>query len=378
MDREELNALIDRHLANQGSEKDKMLLESWYLQLNEDLPLEMDPKKLIDDLNIVKADLDKKYNFPVYQPVYKKLWPYTTAAAAVIICAVGISLYTRHTNRISPVQEVSVIKAISAAGINKARLTLANGANIDLTEAKKGEIAIQTGIRISKKAEGELVYTATSLSAAPAGYNKIETPKGGNYSVHLPDGTLVRLNAASTLIYPAAFSSLKERRVELSGEAYFEVAHNKALPFRVKTKDQLVEVLGTHFNINSFMDNGGTVTTLLEGKVKIDQKTVLKPGEQAVKMDSGILVKKDIDADAALEWKNGKFNFNEAKDFKTAMYQVERWYDVKFVYPNGMIPDIELRGRLPRAPQVSKVLEGIQLMGEVHFKIEGRRIIVTK
>lgn len=372
MEKQELNSLIKRYLAGKATDQDYLLLDSWYLSLYRDQPMEVSDSDRINDLDEVQFNINREISKVKY-----KLWPRITAVAAVLftICAAGLYIYV---DQHQPVKEVIPIYATDVLpGGNKALLFLSNGKKIDLAAIQNGQLATQAGTQITKTAIGKLVYTDTYNHSNTEQYNKIETPNGGSYELQLPDGTRVWLNAASTLRYPTSFTSLKERKVELSGEAYFEVAKNKAVPFRVEALNQVVEVLGTHFNITSYKDELAVRTTLLEGSVKINNKSILKPGQQAVNIDSVIYISK-VDPETAMEWKNGKFSFNQGQDFKSAMRQIERWYDVKFVYPGSVAPNIEPRGRLSRKTNLSTVLDGLEEMGNVHFKIEGRRVVVTK
>lgn len=373
MEKQELNNLIKRYAAGKATDQDYLLLDSWYLSLYRDQPLEVSDSDRINDLDEIQSNINRHISGVKY-----KIWPRVASVAAILcaICSIGLYFYRDHSTK--PVKELPLQYATDVLpGGNKALLFLSDGKKIDLAVRQNGQLANQAGTQITKISTGKLVYRDSYHNLNSGLYNKIVTPNGGNYELQLPDGTRVWLNAASTLRYPTSFSSLKERKVELSGEAYFEVAKNKAVPFRVAAINQLVEVLGTHFNITSYKDDGTVKTTLLEGRVRINKKTILKPGQQAVNIDSTIYISK-IDPETAIEWKNGKFSFNQGQDFKSAMRQIERWYDVKFIYAGAELPDMELRGRLRKTTNLSVVLDGLAEMGKVHFKIEGRRVLVTK
>lgn len=382
MEKEEINEIVNRYQSNEATEKDSMLLESWYLNLNEDLPLEISLSTRLKYLEEVKSALDQQLNLAYFNDQQiaasersdKNRWPYVLAVAAVIICALFILLYP--AKRIEEATGPVLVKnnSLLPAG-NKASLILSNGKKINLSAVRIGDIAAETGTQITKIKDGELVYNGRYDNSAVTAYHKIETPNGGVYKIHLPDGTNVWLNAASTLRYPTSFTSLKERKVELSGEAYFEVARNKHIPFRVVTDNQVVEVVGTHFNINAYKDENAIKTTLLEGRVKINNNTILKAGQLAINSNSVIKVE-EADPESAVDWKNGKFSFNDGQDFQSAMHEIERWYNVKFIYE--AIPDVELRGRISRQTNLSDVLEKIEQNGKVSFRIEGRSVIVTK
>ena len=210
-------------------------------------------------------------------------------------------------------------------------------------------------------------------------FNTITTPRGGQYQVVLPDGSMVLLNAGSSLTYPTLFTGA-ERKVELTGEAYFEVAHNPAMPFRVCSKGQVVEVLGTHFNINAYDDEPGIKTTLLQGKVKVTatvkkQTLILQPGEQAF-LGISAFNEHDVDVDQAVAWKNGLFMF-DGDDIQQVMRSISRWYDVDVTY-KGAAPADLFSGSVSKFSNVSEVLNTLQATGKVHFSIEGKNINVYK
>lgn len=275
-----------------------------------------------------------------------------------------------------------------APGGNKAILTLADGSRIVLDTAGKGNLAHQGAVRITKTDDGQLVYTINEGSkkdeTAAGLSNSIVTPKGGQYQVNLPDGTRVWLNAASSLTFPVSFAKLKERKVELKGEAYFEVQKDLTKPFIVQSDKQIVQVLGTHFNIDAYSDEPNTKTTLLEGSVKvrglnvaIGEEALLKPGQQArIKSASGQADVVSVDPTSEIAWKNGLFFF-ENEPIENIMKQITRWYDVEVVYEDD-VKGKTVWGSVTRYTNVSKVLSILALTGEIHFKLEGRRITVHK
>jgi ferric-dicitrate binding protein FerR (iron transport regulator) len=208
-------------------------------------------------------------------------------------------------------------------------------------------------------------------------YNTISTPKGGQYQVTLSDGSKVWLNAASSLRFPATFSG-KERKVELTGEGYFEVAHNKKMPFHVTVNDLDVEVLGTHFNINAYADESAIKTTLLEGSVKVvkgNETKIIEPGEQAsvTTSEDEINVKQQVDLEQVVAWKNGIFQFERA-DIESVMRQISRWYDIDVDY-HGRVSE-HFGGTISRDVNISDVLKMLEMTGGVNFKIDGKKVIV--
>ncbi|MCO5240019.1 MAG: DUF4974 domain-containing protein [Chitinophagaceae bacterium] len=320
------------------------------------------------------------------------------AAASVIILTVIGSWYFIKGMR----QEISAVKKNEEVvrddvppGSNKAVLTLADGGTVVLDDVNNGVLTDEGGTRVSKQGDA-LVYSQEQKSrmiSTPV-YNILTTPKGGQYSLVLPDGSRVWLNAASSIRYPVAFVD-DFRLVEVKGEVYFEVApyirSGKKIPFRVKILSERdeeksqVEVMGTHFNINAYDEEASVNTTLLEGKVKVsigmDTATgsaVLAPGQQAQVRNSHnslkIKVIKDVNLDEVVAWKNGLFMMNSAA-IPSVLRQFARWYDVDVVYEEG-IPEGRITGDIPRDMNLSEALKIMELSG-VHFKIEDRKIIVN-
>jgi len=314
---------------------------------------------------------------------------YQVGVAAILLAFLSIGLYF-YTNRTINTQvaisksEAIKKKAIIKPGGDKAILTLSDGSKIILEDAKKGLLANQAGVSIQKTADGEILYSFAKNGSSASEklpqaviYNKIETPFGGKYQINLPDGSKVWLNSASTLRFPALFSG-NTREVELNGEAYFDVAKNPNKPFKVITKDQIVEVLGTQFNINSYSDEETFKTTLIEGSVKIiykDKVVMLGPGQQfQPNMKSAKVT--EADTDEVMAWKNGYFLFKD-EDIQSIMRKVSRWYNVEVTY-SGNIPDVGFGGNISRSKDINEVLNVLQLTNAVHFKIEGRRITVMQ
>jgi len=300
-----------------------------------------------------------------------------SAAAILIIVATGLYFSTSlFRTPLSPAQAYQF-----KPGLGKAVLTLANGSKINLEKAGKGQLVDMAGIQIINTKEGSLVYHAAEQDKkSNSSLNTLQTPVGSGYQVQLPDGTRVWLNAASSLTYPSSFAGAKERRVTLKGEAYFEVAHQKDQPFRVVTNQQILEVLGTHFNLNAYADEPDQKTTLLEGSVKIKSngagQFILKPGQQSrVKPGTARIV--NVDTETVLAWKNNDFVLKD-EDFSAIMRRIARWYNVEIIYDASAPEDLELGGWVSRAKNLDAVLKVIESTGKVHFKVEGRRVTVTK
>lgn len=315
-----------------------------------------------------------------HRPVQKLLWLRVAAAAIIIMClSVGGYFYFNKSSQ----QQIAKtetqqqrFKNDIAPGGNKAILTLADGTQIVLDSAANGTLTQQGNTKIIKLNDGQLAYNAANSNAAIL-YNIISTPKGGQYQIVLPDKSKVWLNAASSLRFPASFTG-KQRDVELTGEAYFEIAKNSSMPFHVRINDMQVEVLGTHFNINAYNDEAVINTTLLEGSIKIykgSKNSVLSPGQQAAVNTNGEIKVAKADINQVMAWKEGRFYFDGA-DIKTVMRQLSRWYDVEVNYQYE-ISDLFV-AKISRDVPVSKFLQLLELTELVHFKIEGKKITVMK
>lgn len=262
-------------------------------------------------------------------------------------------------------------------GGDKAVLTLADGSTIVLDDAKNGSLSQQGNSKVIK-IDGKLAYDVLSDGSKAIVYNTIATPKGGQYQVELADGTQVWLNAASSLHFPTAFTG-KERRVEITGEAYFEVKKN-AMPFVVSVNGAEVQVLGTHFNVMAYNEEEAVKTTLLEGAVNFisgAKSNMLKPGQQAQLEKSGhVKVESDVDVESVLAWKNGLFHF-ESSDLETVLRQIARWYDVEVVFKSKKTYD-PLYVEMPRNTKLSDVLKALEISGGAKFDIQGKKIIVIQ
>jgi transmembrane sensor len=303
---------------------------------------------------------------------------YYAAAAIFVFAMFTLVFYPKQTDHIPRLSKVKSNhpKNIIIPGSNKATLTLSDGSVINLSDANAGLVSKQGNVSVGKTPDGKLVYQVKSAENQPLIYNTISTPRGGEYQIVLPDGTKVWLNAASSLRFPSVFSA-SERNVELTGEAYFEVAKFKNKPFKVNVNKMGIEVLGTHFNVNAYADESSIKTTLLEGSVKLssgNNQKLLIPGQQAsLNSKSGFDIKA-VNVEEAVAWKNGYFIFDN-ENIQDIMRKVARWYDVEVVY-QGKIDEGSYGGTVSRFNSVAGVLRSLELTGTVHFKTEGRRITV--
>jgi len=305
------------------------------------------------------------------------LWP-KIAAAAVVIMGFGLYFWLggRQQEQLAASTVSNILKSDLPPGGNKAVLTLGDGSNIVLDNAGNGNLTTQGNSNVVKSKNGELIYRQNNKDNEAIVYNSITTPKGGQYHIVLPDDSKVWLNAASSLRFPTVFKG-KERRVEITGEVYFEVAHHAKMPFIVEVYDTEVAVLGTHFNVMAYPDEKVLKTTLLEGSVKVSKEgrsAMLVPGQQARLTANGINVVNHVNLDQELAWKNGFFQF-EDDNLESIMRQVSRWYDVDIAY-EGSVSRERFTGRLPRNANISKVLKILSLSG-LKYRIEGKTITVT-
>ncbi|MCF0072761.1 FecR domain-containing protein [Dyadobacter sp. CY261] len=307
------------------------------------------------------------------------LWPKLVAAALVI--GFGVYWWASYRGSRDVVQQGRVAKVQLAdipPGGNRAILTLGDGSSITLDSAGNGLLASQGGTSVTQSGKGQLVYKSSEIPENEPVFNTVSTPKGGQFHIVLPDGTGVWLNAASSLRFPTAFSG-KQRNVEVTGEVYFEVAHNRQMPFVVKNGATEIVVLGTHFNVMAYDDEKIMRTTLFEGAVKVThdgREAMLAPGQQArISAATGsVRVVDDVNMEKELSWKNGYFQF-EDESLESIMRQVSRWYDVRVRY-EGNSRGENFTGRLPRNSNVSAVMKILSLSG-VKFRIEDNTIIVT-
>jgi ferric-dicitrate binding protein FerR (iron transport regulator) len=319
--------------------------------------------------------------------VFRRRWWLGAAAVLFILLGAGVIFLIfkkkggQHIAAL-PSQEQRYRNDVAPGG-NKAILTLGNGSTIVLDSAQNGLLTRQGNSKVMKLANGELAYTSVASGNVEVLYNTVSTPRGGQYKLRLPDGSLIWLNAASSIRYPTSFTG-NERRVEISGEAYFEIAGNAARPFKVKIISASgdggeVDVLGTHFNINAYNDETVIKTTLLNGSVRVTvgkATSLLKPGEQAqVGPSNGLKLIKEADPDEAVAWMNGVFKFRQAT-IAPLMRAIARWYDVEVNYEGNIASHFTIT--IPRDITVTNVFKILEQTGEVHFKIDGRRVTVMQ
>ena len=390
-----INYLTGKFFAGNCTEAEKLELASWIKQNPDDEKLaailenswqdfeaqteisEKSSDRILSNIFSERQITDGEDQVENYQ--VRSLWP-KIAAAAVLILGFGLYFWlgSKETQQLATNASLKTSDSDLPPGGNKAVLTLGDGSNIILDSAGNGNLASQGSANVVKSKNGELIYRSNNKENEAIVFNSLATPKGGQYHIVLPDGSKVWLNAASSLRFPTVFKG-KERTVEITGEVYFEVAHNTKMPFIVKANNTEVTVLGTHFNVMAYPDEKVLKTTLLEGSVRISREgksALLSPGQQAriTASSNSINVLNGVDTDKEMAWKNGFFQF-EDENLESIMRQVSRWYDVDVAY-EGSVSRERFTGRLPRNANISKVLKILSLSG-LKFKIEGKTITVT-
>ncbi|KIC95908.1 FecR family protein [Flavihumibacter solisilvae] len=381
MDFNQARELLQRYRNGKCSQEEIQLIEQWYDQLVESGEAQIDGQqaeelqqagenRLLEQINAQQDSAPASI---------RQFRPIRWAAAAAIIFALGTGSYFLLHKTKSPTIEtapaVAAVTDIKAPESNRATITLANGQQVYLDESGDGELATQGNVKILRSANGDISYQA-SRHSNEIHYNTLNNPRGSKVaSITLADGTRVWLNSGSTLTFPAAFTG-RERKVSVTGEAYFEVAKDKYKPFFV-TKDAVtIQVLGTHFNVNAYDDESTNSITLLEGKVKVShgaKDLLLEPGQQAQVSANSSKVINDADLNEVMAWKDGLFIF-KGEDIQTIMRQLARWYNVDVEFEKEVKEKFYVK--MDRNTNVSNVFKILETTGGVHFKINGNKIMV--
>jgi transmembrane sensor len=404
MNQEQLQRLLREYFDDTISETDCIVLLDYLKSTNPDTVADIIDEEMLalhegpEFSGFTKRNVfqriqsDPRYSTELALPVEPKIIKlhrrrWLNVAVVVLIGSIGLSLYYTNKQNNAPIPvtaKARPAKPIMPGG-NKATLTLSDGSVIVLDNAQNGSIVNNGKTDVVKSKKGLLVYHALAANGAinaddnvPV-YNTLTTPKGGEYQVVLPDGTKVWLNSASSIKYPTAFTG-NERRVDLTGEAYFEVAKNKDKPFYVSIHNVEIRVLGTHFNIAAYSDDNDITTTLLEGSVQVKSKSnlsVIRPGYQAIVNNNTDFIKvKEANMEKVMAWKNGYFKFDD-EDISDIMKKVSRWYDVDVEY-RGNFNNMKFGGSHYRYKSINELLVHLEQIGKIHFKVAGRRIIVME
>lgn len=376
----EHNNLLKKYQLGICTPEEKEIVEYLYIfsansakkdgKVIEDGPLRNEIWRRVLSVNGIK-DFEKQNTVTSPQIQRPALWKKISIAAALCI-AVGAAIF--YVVKTQPEQQHVVYTKDIGPGKNNATLTLPDGKIIILSDAHTGELAKEQGVVIRKTSDGQIVYEVVDQGITSNDQiNTLSTLRGQNYEVHLPDGTKVILNAASSIKYPSSFLGALNRKVELTGEAYFEVAKDKVHPFLVYSKGQTVEVLGTHFNISAYPDDNLSKTTLLEGSVKINNQ-LLKPSQQFIRSATTEQIV-TVNPDEAVAWTQGYFMFND-EPLENILSRIARWYNVEIIYKNQEIKKKKFLGSITKYDQLSKTLNLLAKTKDVSFEITGNKVFV--
>jgi transmembrane sensor len=390
MDNQQIQDLMERFQKGKCTRSELVMMRHLVHKFREDEPSGLSEFELKSTREEMRAAIDRELAFVVHKP--KRLLRLNVGWT--VLAAAGVAFMVLFVYFFKDPVHYKWFKNDIGPGSNKAVLVLNGGESIRLEGANNGLLARQSDTRVVKTGDGKIVYTDHPGGASIAEMNRIETPRGGNYKISLPDGTMIWLNAASTLTFPISFNGRGERRVKLSGEAYFEVSKDRSKPFLVESNGQVIEVLGTHFDVRCYADDHETRTVLLEGSVSLttsrvgpfslnmamagksaeQNSVVLKPGEMAMNSVGGIRVKK-VDVASAVAWKDGELSFRN-ESVENIMKQISRWYDVEVVFENKSTEHLSLGGSISKYEDLSNVLHMLELTGDLKFKLEGRKVTV--
>jgi transmembrane sensor len=369
---QEVKDLLEKYKQGKCTAEEELQIHSWQNDLDASSP-DVVPGE--EYAAIKAATYDKLFG----EKARSKIGYWRVAAAVAVLFATGIAYFLYQAPVKQDLYTYNKTHDIPAGG-NKATLTLANGQQINLDNAKAGTLAKQGGVTVSKNQNGQIVYNVSSgdsvSSQSSTTYNTISTPNGGQYQIILPDGSHVWLNAASSLKYPTAFNA-GVRKVQLKGEAYFEITKNPGKPFIVDATNHTVKVLGTHFNMNTYAD-GPARTTLVEGQVLVslpsNDHQILKPGQQAI-ITGNVIQIKEVNVEDEIAWKDGLLVFQNATT-KNVLQHICRWYDVSVDYTT--LPEKHFDGEIPMDRPLSEVLKVLEKTNHVKFRIEERKITIQK
>lgn len=393
--RQQVQYLLTKYLEGNTSKHEEDLL---FLYLHDETETN-EWEGIVEELMAAEEEA-KVYSKEQWQPVINEIlrhgqqrkrvikmaaWKWVAAASIILILGIGSYFFlNRKTPINAPEPTVAKTKDVEAPKTTKAVITLADGRTVSLDSIQSGTLATQEHITVEKTADGKIFYQPTNGIAQKLVYNTLTNPRGSKViDMQFTDGSHVWLNAGSSVRFPVAFIG-NERRVEITGEAYFEVAHDAAHPFIVSKGETSVTVLGTHFNVNAYDDEESLKVTLLEGSVRVSANSqqptanslIIKPGQQAVYIANSqqLTANSAVDLDEVMAWKNGYFSFANA-DLKTMMRQAARWYDVDVTY-EGNIPAIQFSGEIGRTLTLKQFLSILE-QTRIHYRLEQNKLVIT-
>jgi len=389
MTKKEIKHLASKYLQGTSTQEEEKILHAWYENQEknaEEIIITTNGEGYKEVKNRLLKDIQLKIQqdeeIKALSTGWNKQWAYA-ASLLLFLSFSGIYYYYFQKHFSSVVHYTKVLTNDVSPGGNNATLEFGNNKKINLDEVLVGNLLDMNGLIATKTADGILsLEFSKSPKTSTNEYNTVRTPKGGQYRVKLPDDTEVWLNASSSIKFPSSFTE-DSREVEVHGEAYFEVAKTvnkkgQRIPFLVKSDQQIIEVLGTHFNVNNYSNESTIKTTLLEGSIRIvlagsQFGKMLKPGQESTVYNNQISIE-NADLESVMAWKDGDFIFNN-ESLVSIMKKIERWYDVEVIY-EGRPASQKFSGAVSRSKNLATVLKIMELTNEVRFKIEGRRVYV--
>lgn len=384
MDQHRIGELSRKWITGTITPEEKAEFLEWYRQADDGQPLHLPEGFATDEvahgMRMFKNIYEKTHAAEARKntPFIKTAW-FRYAAAALLVIAAGLYMFSLRSGRDNGSPVAAVVQKNADVkppdGVN-AVITLADGTNIILDSLSNGRLALKGNVQLTKMNDGQIVYQSSGNEVS---YNTLTNPRGSKViQVTLADGTRVWLNAESSIRYPTSFAG-NERRVEVTGETYFEVARDEKKPFRVRKQNMEVAVTGTHFNLNAYDEEEKMEVTLLEGSVKVssdnNRSVSLTPGEQSQLGRNGSLEKvKGVDVEGIMAWKNGKFDFGVKSDLGNIMRQIARWYNLEIEYRGNI--NKHFGGSISRDVNLSQVLKVLEATGDVKFQVTGKRVTV--
>lgn len=379
----QVKELLKKYYRGECAAWEEQLVEDWFkhLEATGDANMDGEEKKMFG--KVIKSriweQIEKKNYEPKVHRIFEKRLIWWAAAVAVVLLGVTVIYHVFHNeDSVERMVAFDMPNDIRAPQSSRAMISFSNGHHVYLDSTANGSLLVQDGVKVIKLADGQIAYQHVAGNIPKSvESNTLTNPNGSRViNMTLSDGSRIWLNAGSSLTFPIAFIG-EDRRVSITGEAFFEVAPNPSKPFIVQKDAVSIRVLGTHFNVNSFNDDGGGLEiTLLEGSVKVDNgksTNMLKPGQQA-QVGNAVNVVKKVDVDAVVAWKNGYFHFENAS-LGNVMRQIARWYDLRVVYEGDIKPRAFV-GEIQRDLGLSEVLTILE-QNKIHFRIVEKTLFVS-
>jgi len=368
MDSKQAEELLKKYEEGRCTPEEIILLEKWFDKLSIEGEWNWQARDKVAFSREMKAEIDRRLSEQPVTTIYRKLWPRIAAAASIILALSFGGYFLLHKN-----QSVQIASNDVAPFTKQAILKTGHGKTLLLNSNRKGVIARYANTHIQQVSGDQLAYTNNSQTDEYAIFDTLQVPAGGKpYHLQLADGSKIIVNVASSLRFPENFRKNNNEVQLLAGEAYFSIIHNPNAPLITKAKGQLIEDVGTEFNVNTYDDEPYSRTTLISGGIKVNTHSLM-PGQQAIVTIGGLIVGK-ANLMEVTAWKDGYFRFN-GEHIQVVMRELARWYNIEVVY-QGETTEAGFFVRISRSKNISEVLRVLERTNSVHFKIEGRRVIV--